>query len=312
MKFGFALLVLFTCFTAAQGQYKATVLADVFTNSHCSACASMYKAVDLHITNTVRKSNVIMVFNHVSTYQDDPIYQANKTQPIQRAQWYGGVNSTPSIFFGGSRTTGGYSSWPAQIDALLEKTSAYEVVPVLTTTQDSLILTYRVTRAASGPTSPALYGVLVENIAYQGRNGVSSHDGALRQLFTPVQGDSLVFNNQNVATGRLAIARNATWNVEKLRVVVSVQDPTTKKSLQAAQVEAQMATDVHDETFVASGPATADVVDVRGSIVSRHEGLLIDNVGIVSQVTRTLPSGAYFVRIVRGTSVTVRSIVIAR
>ena len=134
----------------------------------------------------------------------------------------------------------------------------------------------------------------------------------MRALFTPVAGNPLDFNTDNVATGRIAIARQELWDISKVRAVVSIQDPLSKKSLQAAQVVAQMATDVDEEIREASGPATADVVDVRGSIVSHHEGLLIDNVGIASQVTRTLPSGAYFVRIVRGTSVAVRSIVITR
>ena len=141
---------------------------------------------------------------------------------------------------------------------------------------------------------------------------MADHDGAMRALFTPVAGNPLDFNTDNVATGRIAIARQELWDISKVRAVVSIQDPLSKKSLQAAQVVAQMATDVDEELREASGPATADVVDVRGSIVSHHEGLLIDNVGIASQVTRTLPSGAYFVRIVRGTSVAVRSIVITR
>ncbi|MBL0322784.1 MAG: hypothetical protein IPP80_10510 [Ignavibacteria bacterium] len=134
----------------------------------------------------------------------------------------------------------------------------------------------------------------------------------MRVLLTPVAGNPLDFNTDNVATGRIAIARQGLWDISKVRAVVSIQDPSTKKSLQAAQVSAQMATDVQEEAFVASGPATVEVVSVSGAIMSRHEGLLIDNVGIVSQVTRTLPSGAYFVRIVRGTRVSVVPVSIAR
>ena len=225
--------------------------------------------------------------------------------------WLGGVSGTPTVFFNGTRYGGLYKDWPVVLDGLIGATPGYAIIPVLTFTADSLILTYTATRN-SLVDIPTVYGVLVENVTYTGRNGVADHDGAMRALFTPVAGNPLDFNTDNVATGRIAIARQELWDISKVRAVVSIQDPLSKKSLQAAQVVAQMATDVDEEIREASGPATADVVDVRGSIVSHHEGLLIDNVGIASQVTRTLPSGAYFVRIVRGASVAVRSIVITR
>ncbi|MBC8125336.1 MAG: hypothetical protein H7X70_06345 [Candidatus Kapabacteria bacterium] len=304
-------LAIFLCATFIASAQTSTVLVDVFTNSHCSPCAGMHNAVSASITSTFRANNVIVVHNHWRTYVDDPIYQANMTQPVERASWLGGVSGTPTVFFNGARKSGSYNDWPSVLDELIATASAYTIVPVLSYTADSLILTYTATRNSPAG-MPTVYGVLVENVTYTGRNGVSEHDGAMRALLTPVAGNPLEFNVDNVATGRIAIARQELWDLSKVRAVVSIQDPTTKKSLQAAQVEAQMATDVHDETFEASGPATADVVDVRGSIVSHHEGLLLDNVGIVSQVTRTLPSGAYFVRIVRGTSITVQPIAITR
>lgn len=311
MKSTIVVLAIALLSTSVQGQQESKVLVDIFTNSHCSPCATMHGAVAASITSTPRASNVIVVYNHWRTYQDDPIYQANKTQPVERATFLGGVSGTPTTFFNGTRQSGSYGSWPSVLDGLLESSSAYTIAPILNYTADSLILTYTVTRNTDVEI-PTVYCVLVENVTYKGRNGVSEHDGAMRAMLTPAAGSPLDFNTDNVAIGRISIPRQELWDISKVRAVVSVQDPSSKKSLQAQQVNAQMATDVDEETFEASGPATVEVVSVSGAIVSRHEGLLVDNVGIVSQATRTLPSGAYFVRITRGTSTVVRPIAITR
>jgi len=311
MKFALLAVAILLLNSSAYCQQEAKVLVDIFTNSHCSPCATMHGAVNSSITSTARGKNVIVVYNHMSTYQDDPIYQANTTQPRLRATWLGGVSGTPTTFFNGVRQTGSYSQWPSLLDGLIAASPRYSIVPVLTYTADSLILSYTISRS-SVDGNPSVYGVLVENVTYKGRNGVSDHDGAMRALFTLVEGNQLSFNGDNVATGRIALARQGLWDITKLRVVVSVQDPSSKKSLQAQQVSAQMATDVDESSLESSVPATVEVVSVSGSIISRQDGMLSDNNGIVAQVTSQLSSGAYFVRIVRGTNVTVRSIAITR
>lgn len=311
MKFALLATVFLLLGSTCYCQQEANVLVDIFTNSHCSPCATMHAAVDASITSTARAKNVIVVYNHLSTYQDDPIYQANTTQPRQRGTWFGGVSGTPTTYFNGVRQSGSYSQWPSVLDGLISAIPSYSIVPVLAYTQDSLILSYTVTRT-SLDISPTVYGVLVENVTYTGRNGVSDHDGAMRSLFTPVEGNQLMFNGDNVAIGRIAIARQGLWDISKLRAVVSVQDPSSKKSLQAVQVSAQMVTDVSEDLIDLSAPATVEVVSVVGHVISRQNEMLADNDGIVAQVTKQLTSGAYFVRIVRGTAVTVRSIAITK
>lgn len=295
----------------AYSQQAGVVLVEIFTNSHCSPCAGAHTAATSIITSTHRASNAIVVYNHWRTYQDDPIYQANKVQPEQRAAFLGGVSGTPTIFFNGTRQTGSYNNWAAVLDGLISVAPSYTVAPVLTFTADSLILTYTVTGSGSGVT-PTVYGLLVENITYAGRNGISDHDGSMRALFTPVEGSQLDFRGTTTATGRVAIARQQLWDVEKVRAVVSVQDPATKKSMHAAQISATSTINVNDETGADLGAATTEVVAVTGVVVSRrHDNALEDN-QIVSQVTGSLSSGAYFVRIVRGTSVKVYPIAITR
>ena len=288
----------------------STVLVDVFTNSHCSPCAGAHAAVNSSITSTPRASNAIVVYNHWSTYQDDPIYQANTTQPKLRATWLGGVSGTPTVFFNGTRKSGSYNDWPSVLDGLIAVPPSFAVLPTLTSTADSLILTYTVTRT-SGEAMPTVYSVLVENVTYLGRNGISEHDGALRALFTPVGGNELVFN-ENIAVGRIAIARQELWDATKLRAVISVQDPTTKRSLQAAQVQAQMATDVEEDPTENTADAIVEVYSVTGAVINRQEGVRLQDEVIMSQLTKTLTSGAYFIRIVRGTSVSVRPFAITR
>lgn len=311
MKIPSVIIALAIFVTSVHGQQESKVLVDIFTNSHCSPCASMHAAVKSSITNTAINTRAIVVYNHLSTYQDDPIYQANRMQPAQRAAFLGGVSGTPTTFFNGTRQSSSYSQWPGILQGLLATESGYSITPLLTYTADSLILTYTISRTMSDPNA-TIYGVLVENVTYKGRNGVSEHDGALRFLFTPVAGDPLSFDANGVAMGRLAIARQSIWDVSKLRAVISVQDPATKKSLQAEQVSAQMATSVESDEDDRASAARVEVVSVAGVTLLSREGVYSDNNSIVAEMTGSLQSGAYFVRIIRPTSITVRPVAIIR
>jgi hypothetical protein len=221
------------------------------------------------------------------------------------------VSGTPTTFFNGTRQSGSYANWPASLDALLAVSSDFSITSTLTYTADSLVLLYTI-RRTSLEASPSVYGVLVENVTFKGRNGVSDHDGAMRALFTPVQGLPLNFDSENKASGRISIARKQLWDVAKLRAVVSVQDPASKKSLQAVQSSAQMATSIDEILPEPVGPAVVEVYSVTGAVLSRKEGVEQNNDEIVAQSTRSLASGAYFVRIVRGSTIAVRPITITR
>lgn len=254
---------------------------------------------------------MIVVYNHVATYIDDPIYQANTTQPMQRGVWLGGVSGTPTVFFDGNRQQGGnYASWPSNLDGYMQSARSYTIVPSLSVTQDSVVLLYTVVRT-SGDASPTLYGVLVEDINYTGRNGVSNHDGSMRALFTPAQGNALAFNSEGVATGRVSLARQQIWNEKKLRVVVSVQDPATKKSLQAAQASALIATTIDDDDAALIGPATLDIVSVTGNVVLHRDNVTLHDDVHLAEHLATLVSGAYVIRLTSGASTSVRKVIVA-
>lgn len=288
------------------------VLAEIFTNSHCSVCPTAYTAVANIISNTPRAQKVITVFNHVATYADDAIYQANRTEPIQRGQYLGFVSGTPAVYINGSRRSSNGSGWDTFIDGLLAESTGFTVTAAVTYTPDSVVLNYTVTRSmGSAVTSASVYALLTEDITYSGRNGISDHKNALRKLFTPVAGTPLTFDVNGIANGRIAVARSGAWDVSKLHGIVSVQDPATKASLQVTQVDVEMATSVDDEkAFNANSPTVYSVYTLAGNVVA--SGTIESHLVIRSEqfVPSTEPSGVYLVRTMRGTESKTSSVVV--
>jgi len=297
----------------AQAQ-SHTVLVDIFTNSHCGPCASMHAAVDATIATTSRATRTVVVFNHLATYSDDAIYQANTTEPLLRAKWLGISSGTPTTFFDGQRQTMGYGPWAATLDGLIEQPSAYVIEPNLTAPGDSLILEFWIRRTpGTSSQSVSAYAVLVEDVLYTGRNGVPEHNGALRALFTPVDGNLLSFDANNEARGRIAIQRNdAVWNSEKLRAVVSVQDPSTKRSLEAIQVPVSTTTDVQEQRADLDQPIDVDLVSISGTVLASQRRMEPVDDAMTSELLSGYSSGVYYLRLRQGSTVTVRPILYTR
>lgn len=306
----FILAMLVTA-TTLSAQSPRIVLAEVFTNSHCTACPTAYKAVADVITNTSRASRVVTVFNHVPVYQDDLIYQANKTEPIQRGQFLGGVSGTPTVYINGARKPANGSGWDTYLDGLLSQPSEYSISMQVLVSLDSVTLEYSIAKPM-GNASVTIYGLLVEDITYAGRNGISEHKGALRKLFTPPSGVALDFNMAGVATGRISVRREEFWNIAKMHGVVSVQDPNTKASLQAQMVPIAT-TSVEDQVIEDDGSeAEVAVFSVSGGLVATATGDVPSGSVINRFIPSHVPSGMYYVRVKKGNNISVYPVSLSR
>jgi hypothetical protein len=308
------LVCLLLCSAVVAQSQSHTVLVDIFTNSHCGPCAAMHAAVEASISTTSRASRTVIVYNHIATYSDDAIYQANKDEPLLRAKWYGFSSGTPTMFFDGQKQTSGYGAWNAALDGLMEQPSAYVIEPNLTAPADSLVLEFWIRRTpGTSSTSVSAYAVLVEDVLYTGRNGVPEHNGALRALFTPVEGNLLSFDANNEARGRIALRRNDDlWNVDKLRAVVSVQDPNTKRSLEAIQVPVSTITEVQERGDDPEQPFDAELVSISGAVLVNRQFSGVAVADVQRQFLNEYPSGVYYLRIRRGSAVTVQPILYTR
>ncbi|HCN04034.1 MAG TPA: hypothetical protein DIS79_00315 [Bacteroidetes bacterium] len=256
-----------------RAQYPRKIVADIFTNSHCGPCASMHAAVNAHITSTDRSENVIIVYHHLPIYLDDPIYRANTVEPMQRAQFLGGVSGTPTVFFSGTRWTGPFANWPTFLDSRIGEESPISIDIEAEVEDDSVITQVSITSASD--LNIRLYAAVVENVTYTGRNGVSEHDGAFRRGFTTPSGMPLNVSSTTSNTLRLAVPTQDVWNQDQLRVVVIAQHAETTEQLQATEVNVVRATTSSGESLsdgiglaeeIPNAVTSVDVYDVLGSV----------------------------------------------
>lgn len=298
--FGVAAIAMLMSLSPSLAQVPRKVMMDVFTNSHCGPCATMHANVDAVITNTARKQNVVLVYHHIRVYADDPIYQANTTEPTQRAAFLRGVQGTPTVFFNGLRWTSGYAGWPDHLDALGAQTSNIAIDATAQVDDVWVTLNYTITRQGPQDAAPTLYAAVVENVTYRGRNNVSSHDGAKRAGLTRAEGTPLEFNEQNIAQGTLQVPRRAGWDLTKLRVVLAVQNPETREQLQAEEIVVtradENATSVNED--LATDNASIVIVGIDGRVVFRGNAITSQ---LATYVPQDAPAGVYLARVVSAT-----------
>jgi len=233
---------------------------------------------------------------------------------MQRAQYLGGVTGTPTVYINGSRKSANGSGWDTYIDGLLAESAGLTVTATVGYTADSIVLNYTVARRmGSQVTSASVYALLTEDITYSGRNGISDHKNALRKLFTPVAGTPLSFDDNGIANGRETVVRSSGWDVTKLHGIISVQSPLTKASLQAMQVNVEMATSVEDEANVdANTVSRYSVYSLAGNVISTGVITTVETFDPDNFIPRDVPSGLYLVRVSRGTKSNVYPVALTR
>jgi hypothetical protein len=275
-------ILLFTA-TVLSAQTERMVLLETFTNSHCGPCASMYSAISSQVYATPRTDNVVPIFYHAPTYLDDPLYQYNTSAWSQRAQHLGGVSGTPTVFVGGLRFAGSYSTLGARVDEQIAMMPQY-VVTIGTRVEDGMLKADVVVRRdGSASQAVTLYAAVVENVMYRGRNGVADHRNVFRKGFTPAGGRVLSFDAQGMATVALEMPWDQVWVADEVRVVAAVQSSATADVFEAAQAPVSMTTSVQNEGRTDLG--IADRIDVYGL-----QGQLVTSLIGQQQTERALES----------------------
>ena len=145
--------------------------------------------------------------------------------------FWGYPNATPSTYFDGVRYGGSYAQWGTYLDNLLSVPSEFSISSTAYYTNDSIVVSYTIESSSETQDSPSVYGVVVEDVLYTGRNGIPEHKGVFRKGLTAAAGIPLQFSELGVATGRFAIPKNSNWDVSKLRAVLSVQNSENKRAV---------------------------------------------------------------------------------
>ena len=274
----------------ANAQDQRTILVDVFTNSHCSPCRSMHNAMDTHVGETQRSANVVEIYNHIRVYADDALYQYNTTEPFARGQHLGGVRGTPTAFISGARFQSSWSGIGTAIDAALAQEVRYSITSDARVVDDMIVVNVTVQNLTMDDTPVALYGVVVEDVMYRGRNGVEDRKNVYRRGLTTAEGTPLTFNEQGVATLMLEIPVDEVWDLSMISVVTAVQAQNGTDVFEANDAPLNMATSVQE--FNDAAPIDrVEVFNLMGELV---RVFTVDGTSYASRLTSlNVPTGAY-------------------
>ncbi len=235
-----------------------TVLAEIFTGSECPPCVGADLGFDGLIESVPAKYLAILEY-HLPIPRPDPIMN-----PATGArQKFYGVNSTPSTFFDGESRHGGgggrgnaenkYKQYLGEITARLSEAPALTIKAEAVFAGDKVEVRVAVDKPVAGS---EIHAALVQDeVHYKGSNGILFHKMVVRDIRAVApEAPAAVFDlaaSEKTTDAYLTEFEktytrvpNFKWaerhfkiNRNGLKVVVFVQDPQTKKVINAVTVD---------------------------------------------------------------------------
>jgi hypothetical protein len=226
------LTLIFTVSISAQS-YDRNILLEVFTNSHCPLCPGTHSTIDSYLSTGAKKDNVRYIYYHMAfPYSDDKLNQANTSDAVARNNFYGPFSSTPISFFDGSTQSNSYGQW----SSIIESRISIKTPVSLTLTGEKEIDKFSVSADVKMEINSiignlAIHFIVVENVNYNGRNGISNHKHVMREMITGGSGESIVNLSNQIISKTIPI--NDNWLADNLGVIVFVQNNQTREIYQS-------------------------------------------------------------------------------
>jgi hypothetical protein len=213
---------------ATQAQVTRKVIAEHFTNSYCSVCASRNPGF---FTNLHNFPDVLHIAYYPSSpYPACPLNQHNKPEADARTNFYGVYGGTPRLVIEGAVISASASYTDAALfTSVLGQTSAFALsVSIAATSASTGTVTTVIKKvAASTITTVNVYGAIVEDtLFFNAANGENVHYNVFRKsLWGTVPntvtvpsavGDSVILTQ--------SFTIHSAWTTARTSAVVMLQD----------------------------------------------------------------------------------------
>ena len=254
----FACLLSLGLATTSNSQVALRPIAEHFTNTKCSICASKNPA--LYANLNTNPSVMHLSIHPSSPYSSCILSQQNTADNDARTNFYNVYGGTPRLVINGVVFTGGSNfGTPTLFNAYLGLTTPFDVeVQQVKYGEDSIRTRVVVrTEAQHSLTEARLFVGLVEDTVFvNGGNGEDEHYNVLRNALTAPQGmviglptvpgDSTVFS--------FTAPANAVWDFSRMYSIAILQNADTKAVLQTGK------------TDTSSGSVVSSVGDVTDAL----------------------------------------------
>ncbi|HNT21649.1 MAG TPA: Omp28-related outer membrane protein [Saprospiraceae bacterium] len=312
----FFFLFYWTGFTQSVPKYA---LVEHFTNTWCPICAgrnpSLFNALSNH---TGRVHHVS--YHPPYPYSGCPLYQFNKKDNQDRADFYQ-VFGTPTVVLNGGNKMGGSPLLTETVlQAELQKTSPVSVRVSESGQGQNRSATVTVKSGVAINGDLRLMVLAAEkNLQFTASNGELEHYNVMRKFLTPSTGQKLTIYSAGEQTFTFNFRDTAGWKAEEIYVLAFVQNATTREVLNSGTRFDELSTPVHsavqpvgikiyptlverefnvDHAF--TGKTDLKVYNIRGQLVL--EQALAEAPYHAVSVSRLAP-GAYWIKIMDGQAV---------
>jgi thiol-disulfide isomerase/thioredoxin len=216
-------------------QEERKTLVEIFTNSHCPLCPPGHNALESYDQNSPNAEKIsYIVYHMIYPYSDDVLYRDNEDDSDGRDLYYGPFGSTPKAFFDGMIQQNNYSSWGSLLDQKVGVASPLKINLTGTKGSGNININAEITRSGNiAGTDLVIHFVVVENIFYQGRNGITLHRNVMRSMVTSPNGESFTIGENETKQVQKSINLSGNWIPDSLGVVVFIQNNSTKEVYQS-------------------------------------------------------------------------------
>jgi hypothetical protein len=232
-------LVMISLSILVSGQEGKKVLIEAFLNAHCPLCPPAHTSLDAYNQNSENADNTNFIhYDMVYPYSDDPLYQYNKFDSDGRNAYYNPSGITPIVFFDGIRQANSYNSWGSQLDDLVSGNSPIKITLTGSRSDNSFDINAEVSQSGNiSDDDLVIHFVLVENVNYQGRNGVAYHRNVMRKMVTSPTGESFsITEGQTEQVDKTIDIDTENLINENLSVVVFIQSSSSKTVYQSGTI----------------------------------------------------------------------------
>ena len=238
-KFMKTFLIITFLSTLVFAQEEKKVLVEGFLNAHCPLCPPAHTALDAYNQNSENADKINFIhYDMVYPYSDDPLYQYNKSDSDGRNSFYNPTGITPIVFFDGIRQASNYDSWGSQLDALVAAESPLKITLTGSRSNNIFEINAEVSQNGNVPDNDlVIHFVLVENVNYEGRNGVPYHRNVMRKMVTSPTGESFSINmGESKKIDKTVVIDTDNLISENLSVVVFIQSSASKTVYQSETI----------------------------------------------------------------------------
>lgn len=219
----------------AQQRY---VLVEVFTNSDCPLCPPAHTALNNYTKQDLNAKFVNFIYYHmVYPYPQDPLYQANKTDSDARNLYYGPYHSTPDGFFDGVVQANTYQNWGSKINNEVAVASPFKMTLSGIPGDTTFTVNAQISALDSVTANDlVLHFVVVENVSYEGSNGVSPQFYVMRKMLPDAGGMPISVSVGSTKEFSQKINLQSVWIPDSLSVVVFIQSKSKKTVYQSSRI----------------------------------------------------------------------------